>query len=101
MCKTFAESILSDAISTPHPRPLCPMGRGEGKMRVYSLAPVGERVPEGRVRGRRLSFLAPSGFSLMEVLVGVMILGIVYATLFGLMSGSLKNVSRIEEREKM
>ena len=37
----------------------------------------------------------------MEVLVGVMILGITYATLFGLMSGSLKNVSRIEERERM
>jgi prepilin-type N-terminal cleavage/methylation domain-containing protein len=42
-----------------------------------------------------------AGFSLMEVLVGIMILGIVYATLFGLMSGSLKNVSRIEEREKV
>jgi prepilin-type N-terminal cleavage/methylation domain-containing protein len=42
-----------------------------------------------------------AGFSLMEVLVAVMILGIVYATLFGLMSGSLKNVSRIEEREKV
>src|SRR2546426_2636913 len=47
------------------------------------------------------TFNAQTGFSLMEVLVGVMILGIVYATLFGLMSGSLKNVSRIEEREKM
>ena len=37
----------------------------------------------------------------MEVLVAVVLLGIVYATLFGLMSTSLKNVSRIEEREKI
>jgi len=37
----------------------------------------------------------------MEVLVGVAILGIVYATLFSLMSTSLRTVSRIEEREKM
>jgi prepilin-type N-terminal cleavage/methylation domain-containing protein len=41
------------------------------------------------------------GFSLMEVLVGVVILGIVYATLFSLMSTSLRTISRIEEREKM
>jgi type II secretory pathway pseudopilin PulG len=37
----------------------------------------------------------------MEVLVGVAILGIVYSILFGLMSASLRNVSRIEEREKV
>ena len=37
----------------------------------------------------------------MEVLVGIAILGIVYATLFSLMSGSLKNVSRIDERERV
>ena len=41
------------------------------------------------------------GFSLMEVLVGVAILGIVYSILFGLMSSSLRNVGRIEEREKV
>jgi prepilin-type N-terminal cleavage/methylation domain-containing protein len=41
------------------------------------------------------------GFSLMEVLVGVAILGIVYVTLFSLMSTSLRTISRIEEREKM
>jgi prepilin-type N-terminal cleavage/methylation domain-containing protein len=41
------------------------------------------------------------GFSLMEVLVGVAILGIVYATLFSLMSTSLRTISRIEEREKI
>jgi prepilin-type N-terminal cleavage/methylation domain-containing protein len=40
-------------------------------------------------------------FSLMEVLVGVAILGIVYATLFSLMSTSLRTISRIEEREKI
>ncbi len=44
-------------------------------------------------------FTAQNGFSLMEVLVGIAILGIVYATLFSLMSGSLKNVSRVDERE--
>src|SRR4029077_16495388 len=41
------------------------------------------------------------GFSLMEVLVGITIVGIVYATLFSLMSTSLKNIGRIEEREKL
>ena len=41
------------------------------------------------------------GFSLMEVLVGITIVGIVYATLFSLMTTSLKNIGRIEEREKL
>ncbi len=41
------------------------------------------------------------GFSLMEVLVAITIVGIVYATLFSLMSTSLKNIGRIEEREKL
>jgi prepilin-type N-terminal cleavage/methylation domain-containing protein len=41
------------------------------------------------------------GFSLMEVLVGITIVGIVYATLFSLMSTSLKNIGHIEEREKL
>jgi len=124
----FAEHncISLDIISAPQPCPLSPMGRGEEQIRVNSLAPVspispnntleerGERLRSvhGRVRGLRASLQlfelrkvprrpSETGFSLMEVLVGVMILGIVYATLFGLMSGSLKNVSRIEEREKM
>jgi len=74
-----------------------------------------EKPPQGRTRGLRTRllyrklkngtnkpvFTSETAFSLMEVLVGVAILGIVYATLFGLMSGSLKNVSRIEERERM
>jgi prepilin-type N-terminal cleavage/methylation domain-containing protein len=42
-----------------------------------------------------------SGFSLMEVLVAISVMGIVYATLFGLMTTSLKNIRRIEEREKV
>ena len=33
--------------------------------------------------------------------MAVAILGIVYSTLFSLMSGSLKNVGRIEERERV
>jgi hypothetical protein len=37
----------------------------------------------------------------MEVLVGISILGIVYATLFSLMTTSLRNIDRIGEREKM
>ena len=41
------------------------------------------------------------GFSLMEVLVGITIVGIVYATLFSLMTTSLKNIGRIDEREKL
>lgn len=42
-----------------------------------------------------------SGFSLMEVLVAISVMGIVYTTLFGLMTTSLKNIRRIEEREKV
>jgi prepilin-type N-terminal cleavage/methylation domain-containing protein len=87
MCKMFAESILPDAISAPQPRPLSP-DWGQGR------PPSSPPLAKGGLNSQ-------TGFSLMEVLVGVMILGIVYATLFGLMSGSLKNVSRIEEREKM
>ena len=41
------------------------------------------------------------GFSLMEILIGVSILGIVYAILFSLMTTSLRNVNRIESREKI
>lgn len=41
------------------------------------------------------------GFSLMEVLVAITIVGIVFSTLFSLMSTSLKNIGRIEEREKL
>ena len=37
----------------------------------------------------------------MEVLVAMTIVGIVYATLFSLMSTSLKNIGRIEEHEKL
>ena len=37
----------------------------------------------------------------MEVLVAITIVGIVYATLFSLMSTSLKNIRRIEEHEKL
>src|SRR2546422_4402874 len=53
------------------------------------------------LKARIWQFQGQRGFSLMEVLVAVVLLGIVYATLFGLMSTSLKNVSRIEEREKI
>ena len=45
--------------------------------------------------------LGSSGFSLMEVLVAISLLGISYTVIFSLMTTSLKNVSRIEEREKV
>ncbi len=41
------------------------------------------------------------GFSLMEVLVAISVLGIVFTTAFSLMTTSLRNVNRIEEREKV
>jgi prepilin-type N-terminal cleavage/methylation domain-containing protein len=41
------------------------------------------------------------GFSLMEVLVAIAVLGIVFTTTFSLMTTSLRNVNRIEEREKV
>jgi len=37
----------------------------------------------------------------MEVLVGISLLGVCYAVIFSLMTASLRNVSRIEEREKV
>lgn len=45
--------------------------------------------------------LGNSGFTLMEVLVGMAILGIVYATLFSLLSTSLRNLDRIEEQGEL
>jgi prepilin-type N-terminal cleavage/methylation domain-containing protein len=42
-----------------------------------------------------------SGFSLMEVLVAMAILGIAFSTLFSLMSGSLRNIDRIQEHDKI
>ena len=65
----------------------------------FRIATTGKEGQQCQSNCRRT--LSPRGFSLMEVLVAVAVLGIVYATLFGLMSTSLKNVSRIEEREKI
>lgn len=42
-----------------------------------------------------------SGFSLMEVLVAISLLGISYTIIFSLMTTSLRNVSRIEQRERI
>lgn len=41
------------------------------------------------------------GFTLMEVLVAVTILGVGFVALFGVLSGSLSTVSRIEDREEL
>jgi len=51
-------------------------------------------------RLRRTHF-GPRGFSLMEVLVGMMVLGIAFSTLFGLISGSMRNIDRLREHEKV
>jgi prepilin-type N-terminal cleavage/methylation domain-containing protein len=45
--------------------------------------------------------LGSSGFSLMEVLVAISLLGVAYTVIFSLMTTSLKNVNRIEERAKV
>jgi hypothetical protein len=37
----------------------------------------------------------------MEALVGIALLGVVYTVIFSLMSTSLRNISRMEEREKI
>lgn len=50
---------------------------------------------------RRIRQASDPGFSLMEVLVAMMILGIAFSTLFGLISGSLRNVDRIQEHDKI
>ena len=42
----------------------------------------------------------PQGFTLMEVLVAVTILGVGFVALFGVLSGSLGTVSRIEDRRR-
>ncbi len=41
------------------------------------------------------------GFSLLEVLVAMMVLGIAFSTLFGLISGSMRNVDRLQEFERV
>ena len=41
------------------------------------------------------------GFTLMEVLVAVTILGVGFVALFGVLSGSLRTVSRIGDREEL
>jgi prepilin-type N-terminal cleavage/methylation domain-containing protein len=57
-----------------------------------------EFEPSGEERMRQAE---DRGFSLMEVLVAMMILGIAFSTLFGLISGSLRNVDRIQEHDKI
>ncbi|MBM3801028.1 MAG: type II secretion system protein [Acidimicrobiia bacterium] len=49
---------------------------------------------------RQLRFPA-RGFSLMEVLVAMMVSGIAFSTLFGLIFGTMRNVDRLQEREKI
>ncbi len=44
---------------------------------------------------------AAPGFTLMEVLVAVTILGVGFVALFGVLSGTLGTVSRIEDREEL
>ena len=50
---------------------------------------------------RKPASKAAEGFTLMEVLVAVTILGVGFVALFGVLSGSLQSVSRIEDRETL
>ncbi len=50
---------------------------------------------------RRSDQKQSQGFSLMEVLVAMMILGIAFSTLFALISGSMRNIDRLREHEKI
>jgi len=56
---------------------------------------------EMRRQLRRLDQRKSQGFSLMEVLVAMMVLGVAFSTLFGLISGSMRNVDRLQEHEKI
>ena len=53
--------------------------------------------PESRPKGAGPG----GGFTLMEVLVAVTILGVGFVALFGVLSGSLRTVSRIGDRETL
>ena len=52
--------------------------------------------PESRPKGAG----PDGGFTLMEVLVAVTILGVGFVALFGVLSGSLRTVSRIGDRKR-
>jgi prepilin-type N-terminal cleavage/methylation domain-containing protein len=92
-------SVVNSIAPSPGLRPPSPTGRGAGG----DEAAVTERclcelTYVALFRSRKPG---SSGFSLMEVLVAISLLGISYTIIFSLMTTSLKNVNRIEEREKV
>lgn len=72
--------------------------RGEGQ---DTLVPMRCIHPMRFKNIPRPSSAASKGFTLMEVLVALAILGITFTVLFGLLSGSLRNIDRVGEREKI
>ena len=92
-------SVVNSMASSPGLRPPSPTGRGAG----------GEGAAATERRSSEFTYVAlfrsrkpaSSGFSLMEVLVAISLLGISYTIIFSLMTTSLRNVNRIEEREKV
>jgi general secretion pathway protein I len=58
---------------------------------------IGRQLGNSTRGGERPS----QGFSLLEVLVAMMVLGVAFSTLFGLISGSMRNVDRLQEYEKI
>jgi prepilin-type N-terminal cleavage/methylation domain-containing protein len=96
---TPKSSVVNSVAPSPGLRPPSPAGRGAW----------GEGTAATERRSCEFTYVAlfrsrkpgSSGFSLMEVLVAISLLGISYTIIFSLMTTSLKNVNRIEEREKV
>ena len=60
------------------------------------------QLPKGTTQlGISGPLFSQEGFSLMEVLVAVMIVGITFVTLFELLSSSMQTVTRIQDREQL
>ena len=92
-------SVVNSVTPSPGRRPPSPTGRGAGGEGVTATERCScEFTYVALFRSRKP---VSSGFSLMEVLVAISLLGISYTVIFSLMTTLLKNVTRIEEREKV
>ena len=72
-------------------------GRGKEMLPMAQQPAARPAWPESRPKGAGPG----GGFTLMEVLVAVTILGVGFVALFGVLSGSLRTVSRIGDRETL
>jgi prepilin-type N-terminal cleavage/methylation domain-containing protein len=96
---TPKSSVVNSVAPSPGLRPPSPAGRGAwGEGAAATERPSCEFTYVALFRSRKPG---SSGFSLMEVLVAISLLGISYTVIFSLMTTSLRNVNRIEEREKV